>query len=271
MPGSLAAEMVAGDEVQRGARFRLVVVVPLGAVPAAAGGDLLRRQAEEEEILLAGFLRHLDGGAVARAQSQRPIHHELHVGGAAGLVAGGRDLIGDIAGGNQPLRQGHAVVRQEDHLQPPGHRRVAVDRLRQVVDEFDDQLGEPIGRRRLAREEEGARRRRELGVRAHPVVEHDDAQRVQQLALVFMDALHLAVEDRVGIDGLAGGGLQPVGEADLGLALGLADAGLEVAVVGQRRQVPQLRRDRSSSPSPIASVMAAGEQADWPSAASAAA
>ena len=55
-----------------------------------------------------------------------------------------------------------------------------------------------------------------------------------------MDALHLAVEDRVGIHGLAGGGFQPVGEADLRRALGIADAGLEVAVVGQRPQVPQL-------------------------------
>ena len=99
----IAAEVVGEDQVQRRARLRLVLVVPVRVVPAAAVGHLLRRQAEQEEVLLARLLGHLDGGAVARADGQRAVHHELHVAGAAGLVAGRRDLVGDVAGGNQPL------------------------------------------------------------------------------------------------------------------------------------------------------------------------
>ena len=42
-----------------------------------------------------------------------------------------------------------------------------------------------------------------LGILAQAVVEHDDAQRVEQLPLVFVDALDLAIEDRFRVDHLA--------------------------------------------------------------------
>ena len=169
-------------------------------VPAAAVGHLFRGQAEQEEVLLARFLRHLDRGAVARADGQRAVHHELHVAGAAGFVAGGRDLVGDIAGWDQPLGQRDAVFGQEHHFEPAAHRRIAVDRAGKIVDELDDELGQLIGRRRFAGEEERPRRHLEAGILAQPVIEHDDAQRIQQLPLVFVDALDLAIEDRVRID-----------------------------------------------------------------------
>ena len=41
------------------------------------------------------------------------------------------------------------------------------------------------------------------GFVAQPVVEHDDVQDVEQLPLVLVDALDLAVEDRVRVDRLA--------------------------------------------------------------------
>ena len=72
----------------------------------------------------------------------------------------------------------------------------------QVVDELDDELGEVVGGRGLAGEEERARRHVELRVLPQAIVEHDDVQRVQQLPLVFVDALDLRVEDRLGIDDL---------------------------------------------------------------------
>ena len=99
------AEMVREDEVEGGAGLRLVLVVPVGVVPALAGLNLLGSEAEEEEVVLARFLSHLDGGAIPGADGQRAVHHELHVAGAAGFVAGGRDLVRDIAGRDQPLGQ----------------------------------------------------------------------------------------------------------------------------------------------------------------------
>ena len=79
-----------------------------------AFGDLLGRQTEEEEILLAGFFDHFDGGAVARAEGQGAVHHEFHVARAAGFVAGGRNLVRDVAGGDQALGERRAVLGQEE-------------------------------------------------------------------------------------------------------------------------------------------------------------
>ena len=97
--------MIGKDQIQRRARLRFVVVMPVRVVPAAAAGHLIRGEAKEEEVLFPGFLRHLDSRAIARADGQRAVHHEFHVAGAAGFVAGGRDLVGDIAGWDQALCQ----------------------------------------------------------------------------------------------------------------------------------------------------------------------
>jgi hypothetical protein len=51
--------MVGGDQNQRGTGLRLIVVMPVGIVPAAAPGHLVGRQAEQEEVLFAGF--RMDG------------------------------------------------------------------------------------------------------------------------------------------------------------------------------------------------------------------
>ena len=58
-----------------------------------------------------------------------------------------------------------------------------------------------IAGRRLAGEDDGARRHVERGSASKAIVERDDVQDVQVLALVLVDALHLDVEQRVGIDG----------------------------------------------------------------------
>lgn len=46
----ISAEMIAGNQVERGARFRLVVVVPARMIPATTSLDLFRVQAEQEKI-----------------------------------------------------------------------------------------------------------------------------------------------------------------------------------------------------------------------------
>jgi hypothetical protein len=51
--GCVAAEMVGEDQVDCGARFRLMLVVPVGYVPTATAGDLIRGEAGQEEVLLS--------------------------------------------------------------------------------------------------------------------------------------------------------------------------------------------------------------------------
>jgi tRNA uridine 5-carboxymethylaminomethyl modification enzyme len=48
----------------------------------------------------------------------------------------------------------------------------------------------------LARKEERPRRNLQARVRAQPVVQHHDAKRVEQLPLVFMDTLDLAIANK---------------------------------------------------------------------------
>ena len=153
-PGFVAAEIVGEDQVQGLAGLGLVFVMPVRVIPAAAADHLLRRQAEEEEVLLARFRRHLDRRAVARADRQRAVHHEFHVARAAGFVARRRNLVGDVAGGDQVLGKRDAVLGQEHDFEPPAYCRVAVDGASQIVDEFDNQFGEPICGGSLAGEEE---------------------------------------------------------------------------------------------------------------------
>ena len=113
--------------------------------------------------------------------------------------------------------------------------------MRQIVDELDDHLGQLIGGRGLAGEEESSRRDRQAGVLAQPIVENDDSQRVEQLPLVFVNAFDLAVEDRVRIDYNLGVPLDPVDEPRLGGALGRENRGPKHRVVGQRAQFLQPR------------------------------
>src|SRR4051812_42189107 len=172
--------MSRADQLEGGACFRFIVEVPVRVVPAAAVGDLPGGETEEEEVLDACFLRHLDGGAIPGTQCQGPVHHEFHVARAAGLVAGGRDLVGDVRGGNQDFRQRDIVLGQEQHFYPPANERIGVDGVGKIVDELDDQLGEMVGGRGLACEYECARGERGVRVGAQAVVQDDEAQCIQQ-------------------------------------------------------------------------------------------
>ena len=137
-----------------------------------------------------------DIGAVERADRQRAVERQLHVAGARGLHPGGRDLLRQIGGRDDHLGEADIVVRQERDLEQVAHRGVAVDHLGDVVGQLDDQLGGDIARRRLAAEDLDARHPFARRVGAHRVVERHRLQQVQQLALVFVDALDLHVEHR---------------------------------------------------------------------------
>ena len=162
----------------------------------AARGHFVRLETEQEEILDADFLADLDVGAVHRADRQRAVHLELHVAGAGRFLAGGGNLLRQIRGRIDLLAVGHVEVGQIDDLDEIAHARIAIDDLGGGGDQPDDELGEVVARRRLAAEHEHARLHRELRIGLQPMIETDDVQDVQVLALVFVDALHLHVEDR---------------------------------------------------------------------------
>ena len=158
---------------------------------------------------------HLHVGTVQGANGQGAVHHELHVAGAAGLLAGGGDLLAHLAGGHQLLRQRDPVVLQKHHLQLIAADRVVVDLIRQGVDEADDPLGHCIPWRRLGAEQERVGLRDGVGVVLELLVQCDDVQHVQKLPLIFVEPLHLNVEDGVRVQFHAPGLLGMGGEGRL--------------------------------------------------------
>jgi hypothetical protein len=95
----------------------------------------------------------LDIGAVERADGQRAVQRELHVAGAGGFHAGGRDLLGEVGGRNDHFGEADIVVGRNTTFSRPRDRRIVVDDFGDVVDQLDDQLGVVIARRRLAGED----------------------------------------------------------------------------------------------------------------------
>ena len=57
------------------------------------GRDLRFGVAKEEEVFGADLLADLHIGAIEGADREGPIHGELHVAGAGGLLAGGGNLL----------------------------------------------------------------------------------------------------------------------------------------------------------------------------------
>src|SRR5262249_36048245 len=89
-------------------------------------------------------------------------------------------------------------------------------------------------------EKESPRRHIKLWVLPQPIVEHHNAQRVEELPLVFVDALNLAIEDAIRVHRLAGCPLEPIGKLRLGLAFGLTEIVTQSLVTSQRLQLTQL-------------------------------
>ena len=100
----------------------LIRLENLRAVPASLVAYLFCREDEPEKAVLACFLCHLDVGAIARADRQRRVHHELYVACATSHQASRQDLIETSLAG---------ISRSESETEsfpPTAHRQVAADR-----------------------------------------------------------------------------------------------------------------------------------------------
>ena len=161
--------------IQAPLHLGIVADIALGhiALPLQCS-SLIGMEAEEEHVLIAQHIVHLHVGAVQSTHGEGTVHHELHVAGAAGLLAGGGDLLTDLAGGHEDLGQGDAVVLQEHHLEPIFAQRVAVDLVGQGVDEVDDALGHGVAGGGLGAEQERLGREVQAGVILQALVQVDD-------------------------------------------------------------------------------------------------
>lgn len=116
-----------------------------------------RQMTEEEHVLLSDLLRDLDIRTVNRPEQQPAIQTELHVRSPRGLRTSRTDMLADIRGGDEELREADAVVRDEDEVEVVFGVRVLVDDARDVDDEADDELGDVVARGGFAGEDDDAR------------------------------------------------------------------------------------------------------------------
>jgi len=103
-------------------------------------------------------------------------------------------VLRDVVRGDDDLGERHVVIGDEDDLEEVADLCVAVDDAADRVDEADDALRHVVARRRLAAEDRDARDdAAALGGRHgfDRVVAVDAVERIEQLALVLVDALDL--------------------------------------------------------------------------------
>ena len=115
----------------------------------------------------------------------------------------------------------------------PADVGVGVDHGRDRVDQLDDALGLLVARRGLGAEDDRAGRHGGGRVRLDPVVQGDDVEQLEELALVLVQPLDHDVEQRAGIDGDAGGGEGMGGQVELVQPLHLAPLLPELRIVGE--------------------------------------
>ena len=201
--------------------------------------DLVLGVPEDEDVLGADLFADLHVRAVKGADGEGAVQGRLHVPGARGLGSGGGDLLAQVAGGEDHLGQRHGIVRQEGDGEAAAGHGVVRDALRHGVDELDAQLGHPVSGRGLAREDHGAGH--EVGrIRAEPLVKGQGMHRVHELALVFVEALDLAVEHGVRVEVDAVELHDPIGEDALVDPLHRRPLLAERLVLGHRRESSQL-------------------------------
>ena len=167
----------------------------LGIIATPPGLDRGGGHAEQEEVVRPRLVADLDIGAIQGADGDGAVHHELHVAGPGGLLAGGGDLFRQIGTGSDDLHHRDPVVGDEGQAQQALGVLVAVDHLGHVIDQLDDELGHDVARRGLAADQDAARGPLGRIPVLDAVVEVDDVQQVEQLALVFVDTLDLDIEE----------------------------------------------------------------------------
>ena len=104
------------------------------------------------------------------------------------------------------------------------------------MDQVNDALGHGVGRRGLAGEDDAARRRIVGDAVNDGVVVGDDVQHVEQLPLVFVDALDLYVEQRVGVERDVQLAFDVFGQTQLVCPFDGGKVTAELGVVGRRTQ-----------------------------------
>ena len=138
------------------------------------------------------------------------------------------------------LCRGDVVVLNEGDLQATVHVRIVVDLVRDSVDELNDGLRANVAWGGLGTEDEHARWHVQRWVFLDAVVEIQDVERVEKLALVLVQTLNLGIEDGVRVHRNTLAVLQPGGEVLLVLVLDVENLTQHGLVVSKLFELSEL-------------------------------
>ena len=138
------------------------------------------------------------------------------------------------------LCRGDVVILNEGDLQATVHVRIVVDLVRDSVDELNDGLRANVAGSGLGTEDEHARWHVQRWVFLDAVVEIEDVERVEKLALVLVQTLNLGIEDGVWVHRNTLAVLQPGGEVLLVLVLDVENLTQHGLVVSKLFELSEL-------------------------------
>ncbi len=199
-----------------------------------------RSHTENEDVVRADSLVYLDVRAVVGSQSKRAVQHKLHISRTRSLRSGKGYLLGYLRRRHQYLGKRYAVILKEDDLQFLAENGVVLYLLADAPDHLDDLLCDIVTGSCLRRENIRFRNKRSVRVLFQIVVIRNDVHRVELLTLVFVQTLHLNVENAVYIQLYAGGFLNVLRKALLVAALYLSELFEDALVVREYLELYKL-------------------------------
>lgn len=182
-------------------------------------------------------------GTIASADDETTIEDKLHVAGSRGFSSSRGNVLAQIRRRDDHLRFADIVVLQEDDLEQITNVLVLVDNGSNPVDEVDDLLRHPVPWRGLPAKDRHPRLLLLAILWRHGLegqVAVDDTKDVHLLALVLVDALHLHVKQRRGVDLDVEGVLDVLREAGLVRELDISPLLAELLVVDRELDLVEL-------------------------------
>ena len=196
------AELTALDGVEHFREVGVDFEVAIG-VSVAEVFDVLGEVAEEEDVRFADFAGDFNVGSVASTDDQSAVQDELHVAGPTCFRTCGGYVLADVRGRGDDLGLAHIVVFNIDDLQEITDVFIIIDDLANAADKVNDSLSHPVAWSGLASKDRHARCKFLTLFGAHCLdrqVSVNDTKDVQLLALVFVYALDLDIEEGFGVD-----------------------------------------------------------------------
>ena len=133
--------------------------------------------------------------SVKSAEGYCAVEHQLHVTGAAGFGTGKRNLLADIGGRHEPFRRSDVVILNINNLESASDVGIVINKVGKGNNEADDLLCHKVARSGLCAENISVRNIVSVGIRLDFKILCNNLESVEVLALIFMQALHLNVEN----------------------------------------------------------------------------